>query len=154
MDNQKYHGGPPSVPNPPPYSEKQPYDQQAYPAAVNPMQPPYHPYIPPYGTGPSQGAIIQSPQHTIFVSSVQPCNEPDHLVFSILTMIFCCLPLGIAALFFSIKTRDANHARNVTEAQRNSRMARNLAISAFGVGLAFLVAYIVFFVVLFSSYNN
>lgn len=54
-------------------------------------------------------------------------------------------------LFFSFllspQTRDANHMGNGVKAQQNSRMARNLAHSALGVGVVLIIVYIVLIVV-------
>ncbi|KAL8220130.1 UNVERIFIED_CONTAM: hypothetical protein K2H54_039359 [Gekko kuhli] len=135
---------------PPPYSEKQPYNQQPPPAngPGNPAMPTqYQAYYAPHGAVPGQGPVIQPPLHTNFVVPVQPTREPDYLAYSIFTMLCCCLPLGIAALVYSVRTRDANQTGNGAEAQRNSRMARNLAHSALGVGLVLVIVYIVLIVV-------
>ncbi|XP_015263673.1 PREDICTED: synapse differentiation-inducing gene protein 1-like [Gekko japonicus] len=143
--------------NPPPYSEKQPYDQQPPPAhgpANSAMPTQYQPYYGPYGAVPGQGVIIQPPLHTTYVVPVQPTHEPDYLGYSIFTLLFCCFPLGIAALVYSIQTRDANRMGNSAEAQRNSRMARNLAHSAFGLGIVLAIVYIVLVVVSYTSLYN
>ncbi|XP_020667541.1 proline rich transmembrane protein 1B [Pogona vitticeps] len=133
-----------NMPEPPPYSEKQPYGgpEPAAPmvgyGATPAMPPLYQP-----------GPVLQPPQ-SVFVTPVQPSNEPDYLAYSIFTMLCCCLPLGIASLVYSIQTREANHMGNRAAAQRNSRMARILAHTALGVGLAFTVLYIVFVVVIYN----
>uniref|UniRef100_A0A4W6EEI7 Si:ch73-343g19.4 n=1 Tax=Lates calcarifer TaxID=8187 RepID=A0A4W6EEI7_LATCA len=71
---------------PPPYSEAQ-YGQQPYPMTQPyPMQP---------------GTVTVQP--TVYVARrtlAQPVN--DYMGYSIFTMLCCCLPLGIAALIYSI----------------------------------------------------
>ncbi|KAL8220131.1 UNVERIFIED_CONTAM: hypothetical protein K2H54_039369 [Gekko kuhli] len=154
MDHLKNQEGAPSDQNPPSYFEKQPCNQQPPPAhgPANPTMPPqYQPYYAPYGAVPDQGFITQPLLHATYVLPVQPTHEPDYLGYSIFTMLCCCLPLGIAALVYSIQTRDANRMGNGAEAQRNSRTARNLAHAALGVGIVLLIVYIVLVVVSFSS---
>ncbi|ETE57189.1 hypothetical protein L345_17098, partial [Ophiophagus hannah] len=76
-------------------------------SAINPPPPMYQasPSMPyqyqPYA-GPA-GAIPVQPQQTILITNVQSVNEPDYLGYSIFTLLCCCLPLGIAALVYSIK---------------------------------------------------
>ncbi|MEQ2159976.1 hypothetical protein GOODEAATRI_028779 [Goodea atripinnis] len=60
-------------------------------------------------------------------------NVNDYLCYSIFTMLFCCLPLGIVALVSSILVRDSTGSRE--EAKRRSRRAlilNNVAV-AFGI---------------------
>ncbi|XP_062995974.1 synapse differentiation-inducing gene protein 1-like [Elgaria multicarinata webbii] len=149
----------PDPQNPPPYSEKESYrgpDPSAGPlppmgyGAPSPMPNQYQPYYGAPGADSSQGPVLQPPQ-AVFITPVQPTNEPDYLVYSIFTMLCCCLPLGIAALVYSIMTREANHMGNLTAAQRNSRLARVLAHSAVGVGLGCLILYIALMVILTTT---
>ncbi|KAL8220135.1 UNVERIFIED_CONTAM: hypothetical protein K2H54_039399 [Gekko kuhli] len=146
MDHQKNQEGAPFAPNPPPYFEKQPYNQQPPPAGwqANPAMPThYQPYYPPYSAVPDSGPVIQPPLHTTVIVPVEPTSEPDYLGYSIFTMLCCCMPLGVAALVYSIRTRDANRMGNGTEAQRNSRKARDFAHSALGLGIVLITVYIV-----------
>ncbi|XP_066495094.1 transmembrane protein PMIS2 [Tiliqua scincoides] len=142
--------------NPPPYSEKESHnDPLNFPAGPAPAMaygtsPPYVPNYGPPGAGPSQGPIMQQPQ-TVYITHAQPTNEPDYLAYSIFTMLCCCLPLGIAALVYSIQTREANLAGNAASAKRNSKMARTLAHTALGLGLALLILYIILVVFVVMS---
>ncbi|XP_053254224.1 synapse differentiation-inducing gene protein 1-like [Podarcis raffonei] len=147
---------------PPPFSENQPFESEADPLAP-PGQPPpapgygsapsmpplYQAYYGPPDSGGYQGSA-QTPQ-AIFIVPPQPTNEPDHLYYSIFTMLCCCLPLGIAALIFSIKTRDANLAGNGTVARQHSRTAQLLSHLAVGAGLTFICLYIILTVVMFKA---
>nr|XP_008115496.1 PREDICTED: transmembrane protein 91-like [Anolis carolinensis] len=108
--------------------------------ATPPMPPPYQPYPGPLGVGPDQVPGIH-PMQTVYITPAQPTNEPTYLGYSIFTMLCCCLPLGIAALIYSIQTRDANHMGNLPAAQKNSRMTRILAHTALGVGICITIIY-------------
>ncbi|XP_042296632.1 trafficking regulator of GLUT4 1-like [Sceloporus undulatus] len=159
---EKVQGTTADMSNPPPYAEKedfrepdplQPPQGPANPkdyGGVPPMPPQYQPYPDPAGAGLNQGPILQPPQ-AVYITPVQPTNEPDYLGYSIFTMLCCCLPLGIAALVYSIQTRESNHMGNLASAQRNSRMARILAHTALGVGLCITVLYAIYLGVLLSA---
>ncbi|XP_039181509.1 uncharacterized protein LOC120300062 [Crotalus tigris] len=83
----------PEVQNPPPYVENQP-------APSGFLAPPQ--YQPPSDPRYNQGLVIQPTQTMNFVR-LQPTKEPDYMAYSIFTMLCCCLPLGIAALIYSIQ---------------------------------------------------
>ncbi|XP_060113820.1 proline rich transmembrane protein 1B-like [Heteronotia binoei] len=153
MDHPNYQDAPSAL-NPPPYSEKQPYSQQPSPAygLTNPAMPTqYPPYSSPCSAMPGYQPCVQPSLHTTIIVPVQPTHEPDYLAYSIFTMLCCCLPLGIAALVFSVQTRDANRMGNAAEARRNSQMARNLAHAALGIGIVLLIVIIVLNVVVAAS---
>nr|XP_034976367.1 synapse differentiation-inducing gene protein 1-like [Zootoca vivipara] len=129
--------------NPPPYSEKNeepgpsPWMAPTTGSRETPAVP--HQYTPYYGPA----STAQTTQ-TIVISSMQASREPDYLVYSIFTMLCCCLPLGVAALAYSIQTQNANNNGNHISARRNSRLALILAHTALGVGLGCLIIYIIF----------
>nr|XP_034976954.1 proline-rich transmembrane protein 1-like [Zootoca vivipara] len=132
--------------NPPPYSEIDAYaepDPLKQPAGQAP-QAGYGamPYYGPPCMGSNLGPVLQPPQ-AVFITPVQPTKEPDYLIYSIFTMLCCCLPFGIVALVFSIQTREANYAGNAASAERNSRMARLFSHLALGIGLGALIMYII-----------
>ncbi|XP_003965976.1 proline-rich transmembrane protein 1-like [Takifugu rubripes] len=105
----------------------------------------------PYGQQPypQQGAITAQPAMYI---APGPLSNPvnDYLCYSIFTMLCCCLPLGIAALIYSIQAREANHIGDQQGAERNSRTARTLNHVALGLGLGSLILVIVYIVVMVS----
>lgn len=57
----------------------------------------------------------------------EPVDKPStYLVWSILTTIFVCLPLGIAAIIYSARTMDMNDKRRYAEAEEASKTAKKL----------------------------
>ncbi|KAL6108856.1 uncharacterized protein ACO6RY_12113 [Pungitius sinensis] len=88
-------------------------------------------------------------QPTVYVTRgplAVPVN--DYLCYSIFTLLCCCLPLGIAALIYSISAREANHAGDQASAERSSRMSKILNHVGLGLGIGFIVLCIVYAVVL------
>ncbi|XP_069598968.1 dispanin subfamily A member 2b-like [Ranitomeya imitator] len=69
--------------------------------------------------------------------------QKDYLVWSIINLLFFCLPLGVAALFYSIKTRDANYQNNAVLALKHSGTAYGLNISATVVGIILIIIIII-----------
>lgn len=89
--------------------------------------------------GPQQQAQEQRPQwqrpqeswHTPGYGTPQPqmerADKPySYLVWSILTTIFVCMPLGIAAIVYSARTMSLNDQYRYDEAAEASRMAKRL----------------------------
>lgn len=59
---------------------------------------------------------------------------PNYLIPSILVTIFCCLPLGIAAIVFAAQVNGRVAAGDIAGAQSASRTARTLVIIGAVVG--------------------
>ncbi|KAM4736593.1 uncharacterized protein FYW61_006705 [Anableps anableps] len=97
--------------------------------------------------GPGQPVPVTM-QPTVYVTQ-GPLENPvdDYMCYSIFTMFCCCLPLGIAALIYSISAREANHIGDRMSAERNSRTSRTLNHVALGLGIGSLILCIIFFVV-------
>ncbi|XP_061453778.1 proline-rich transmembrane protein 1-like [Rhineura floridana] len=163
-DHEKLKDDAPYAPHPPPYSEKQPHRELdptkplvgPAPSLSNrqpiPVPSQYQHYGA-VGAGSYQDPILQPPQITV-IRRGPPTHEPDYLPYSIFTMLCCCLPLGIAALVYSIQTREANHNGDLVAAQRASRVARTLANTALGVGIICTIAYIIILACLYSHIKN
>ncbi|XP_017309381.1 synapse differentiation-inducing gene protein 1 [Ictalurus punctatus] len=98
----------------------------------------------PYGAQPYPGQGGVTVQPTMFVTpAIQVNPVPDYLAYSIFTMVCCCLPLGIAALIYSINTRDANLTGNRDMALRHSRTSRLLNNIALGLGIVSIIIVII-----------
>ncbi|MDR0437611.1 MAG: CD225/dispanin family protein [Bacteroidales bacterium] len=71
---------------------------------------------------------------------------PTYLWQSIVVTIFCCLPLGILAIFFAsqVASRWRNH--DYDGAMYSSKIARNVAFWSFVIGLIVHIAMLVYFV--------
>ena len=62
-------------------------------------------------------------------------NVPNHLVWAILTTIFCCLPFGIVSIVYAAKVNGMVAAVNIDGARQASKKAKTWAWVAFGTGL-------------------
>ncbi|XP_071381694.1 proline-rich transmembrane protein 1 [Centroberyx affinis] len=148
---------------PPPYQDHPQYPNPGYPPANlqgygSPQYggPAYGQQ--PYPTGAGQqypgypGVATVTVQPTVYVTR-PPLEHPvnDYLCYSVFTLLCCCLPLGIAALIYSISAREANHAGDQLAAERSSRMARILNHVSLGIGLTLVILSIIYVVVVSSS---
>ncbi|ROL41412.1 Synapse differentiation-inducing gene protein 1-like [Anabarilius grahami] len=157
--NSPMEGGQPLLPlqDPPEYSSHGFPPSEIYPSTSGrPAQQ--------YGAPAALGQCIQGPYPGQTVVTVQPPVNmsftpltnplPDHLCYSIFTMLCCCLPLGSAALVYSITTRDANTFGHQPIASRNSRMARILNHVSVGVGLLVWLIFVIYFVLVFIAVSR
>ncbi len=87
--------------------------------------------------------------------TVQPQAQPTtpqrerpstHLVKSILTLLFCCLPFGIVALVFSCKVDSHWVAGRYDEAYRASNLANKWGNAALICGIVQYVFYVIYIV--------
>ncbi|KAI3361359.1 hypothetical protein L3Q82_013540 [Scortum barcoo] len=115
------------------YTAGQPYPPQAYPQQPAPI-------------------TVQPAVYVTQVPLANPVN--DYLGYSIFTMLCCCLPLGIAALIYSISAREANQRGDRAAAERSSNTARILNHVALGIGIGvFVLSIILVTVVTFIGVN-
>ncbi|MCF7956273.1 MAG: CD225/dispanin family protein [Phycisphaerae bacterium] len=73
---------------------------------------------------------------------VQPQqNIPNYLVQSILVTLFCCLPLGIAAIVFAAQVNGKIAGGDIAGAMDSSKKAKLFCWISFGIGLVVIIAY-------------
>ncbi|KAE8594627.1 hypothetical protein XENTR_v10019722 [Xenopus tropicalis] len=108
-----------------------PYKQDAYSQMPGTYQQPSS-----LGEGNSRPPVTAVPQERV----------RDYLGVSIANLVCCCLPLGLAALLYSIQTRDALARRDTDSAARYSQTAFRLNIAAFVFGIVILICCIVYVV--------
>jgi predicted secreted protein len=146
---------PPSygAPPPPPYGQQPPpppsYGSQPPPPPSYGSQPP-----PPYSQ-PPQGGYPQGGGYGQMPGASAPASPPpaNYLVWSILTTLFCCLPLGIASIVFAAQVNGKWAAGDVVGAQDSSHKAKQFAMWAAIAGVVVIVLYLIFGVLIASSNN-
>ncbi len=67
---------------------------------------------------------------------------PNHLVWAILSTLFCCLPLGIVAIVFAAQVNSKWAAGDLNGAMESSKKARSFALWATVVGAVLAVLYV------------
>jgi predicted secreted protein len=73
---------------------------------------------------------------------------PNHLVWAILSTLFCCLPLGVASIVFAAQVNSKYAAGDIAGAQDSSQKPRKYALWATIIGVVLAVLYILLVVVL------
>jgi hypothetical protein len=74
-----------------------------------------------------------------------PGSVPNYLVVAILS-VFCCTPLGIAAIIFATQVNSKVAAGDMAGALDASKKAKMFSFIAIGLGLAFILIYVIFLV--------
>ncbi|CCP18678.1 CD225/dispanin family protein [Stenotrophomonas maltophilia] len=73
---------------------------------------------------------------------------PNHLVWAILSTLFCCPPAGIVSIVFAAQVNGKLAAGDIAGAQESSAKAKKWAIWSAIAWVAMIVLYVLFFVVL------
>jgi len=91
--------------------------------------------------------LQQESQNTVYQESVYyqppPQRVPNYLIFSILTTVFCCLPIGIAAIIKSSQVDKKVAIGEYDEAIKMSQQAKTLSILSVILGVVFVIFYII-----------
>lgn len=74
---------------------------------------------------------------------IKPVDIPNYLVQSILVTLFCCLPLGIAAIVFAAQVNGKIQAGDIQGAIDSSKKAKMYCIISFGFGLVATIVYVI-----------
>ncbi|MBD8695958.1 CD225/dispanin family protein [Stenotrophomonas sp. 169] len=81
------------------------------------------------------------------MNAVNP-QIPNHLVWAILTTLFCCMPLGIVSIVFAAQVNGKIAAGDIVGAREASDKAKKFAMWAAIAGVVVLVLYAIFVVAL------
>jgi Interferon-induced transmembrane protein len=74
-------------------------------------------------------------------------SVPNYLIPAIISL-FCCLPLGIAGVIFAAQVNTKVAAGDTAGALDSSKKAKMFSYIAIGLGLAGIICYVLFFVVI------
>ena len=77
-----------------------------------------------------------------------PARPKNWLVESILVTVLCCLPFGIVGIIYAAGVNSKYDAGNYADALESSRQAGRWTKIGFFVGIAVIVLYVLFFVIL------
>lgn len=69
---------------------------------------------------------------------------PNHLVWAILSTLFCCLPFGVVSIVFAAQVDGKRAAGDIAGAEDASRKAKLWAIVSAACALVPLVLYLLF----------
>lgn len=80
-------------------------------------------------------------------SSGDPASVPNYLVPAIIS-IFCCLPLGIVGVIFAAQVNSKVATGDTAGALESSKKAKMFSFLAIGLGLAGIICYVLFVIVM------
>ncbi len=72
---------------------------------------------------------------------------PNHLVWAILTTLFCCLPLGIVSIIYAAQVDGKRAAGDIRGARESSEKAKFWAVLSACLMLVPMVLYLLFILV-------
>jgi len=73
---------------------------------------------------------------------------PNHLVWAILTTLFCCLPAGIVSIVYAAQVNGKLASGDIAGAQESSNNAKKWAMWSAIIGVVAIVLYIILVVVM------
>jgi hypothetical protein len=79
---------------------------------------------------------------------VPPANIPNDLGVAILTTVRCCLPAGVVSIVYAAQVNGKVQAGDIAGAMAASKNAKLWAMISAGVGIAVIVLYIIFIVIM------
>ena len=93
--------------------------------------------------GGAYGPPPTNPQYGYGGGGPQGSPPPNHLVWAILSTLFCCLPLGIVSIVFAAQVNSKWTAGDAAGAQEASEKARKFALWSTIIGVVVIVLYII-----------
>lgn len=93
--------------------------------------------------GGAYGAPPSGPQYGYGGGGPQGTPPPNHLVWAILSTLFCCLPLGIVSIVFAAQVNSKWTSGDAAGAQDASDKARKFALWSTIIGVVVIVIYII-----------
>lgn len=88
------------------------------------------------------------------VSNAVQRSVPNYLVQAILVTLFCCLPFGIVAIVYAAQVNSKLAVGDFNGAVEASEKAKQFSWISFGIGLAFIVIYLIIIIAGgLSNYN-
>ncbi|KAF1712621.1 hypothetical protein CSC70_03730 [Pseudoxanthomonas kalamensis DSM 18571] len=69
---------------------------------------------------------------------------PNHLVWAILSTLFCCLPIGIVSIVYASQVDGKRAAGDISGARESSAKAKFWAMLSAGLALVPLLLYLLF----------
>ena len=110
----------------------------------------------PYQQGGNYGAPPPSGQPYYGGGTPGGPPPPNHLVWAILSTLFCCLPLGVVSIVFAAQVNGKWNSGDVAGARDASDKARKFALWSTIIGVVVGVLYVIFLVALggMSSMDN
>jgi len=79
----------------------------------------------------------------VVATALRRARPPNHLVWAILTTLFCCLPFGIVSIVFAAQVNSKWAAGDVAGAHESSQKARRWAMVSAIVGIVVIGLYLV-----------
>ena len=76
--------------------------------------------------------------------NTSPSYVPNHLVWAILSTLFCCLPLGIVSIVYASQVDGKRAAGDIAGAREASGKAKFWAMLSAGLALIPITLYLVF----------
>jgi hypothetical protein len=139
------------LPHPEPPAKEEREERQAPEDEVAAESPEAKPEESPVSATEQEAEIID-PQTLDTSSSQLPPQVPNYLAASIVSSVFCCLPMGVIALVLSIQATSKATAGDIEGAKGKAKVARMCLLSAVVLGLA---AYVIFiFAAVMNSSKN
>ena len=110
----------------------------------------------PVGSVPELAALVSSGRQSFSATppmgggygAPSAANVPDYMIWSILELLFCCVPFGIVGLVYAINANSAKQAGNMAQAMDNANKSKKFLLWGLGLWCVLVLIYIVMFVII------